>query len=290
MNRASRPRHATRSPLGKPAQRGWHVALLLIVAMLALTGSPQVAAFSADGHRIVAELAQRQLSSGARSGVDALLAGTQDSSLADIATWPDEVRDLPEYTWSARLHYVNFPRDADCRYRAIRDCPDGKCVVGAIERYALTLGDQRKPVAERREALKFLVHFVGDIHQPLHAGYADDRGGNLFQVYYVGRGSNLHSVWDGGILRQSRLAWRDYVDLLATRRADGDNRWSTRAPQQWAEASCRLLGEAEVYPRRPGKLPAGYAEKQLPVVERQIVLAAARLAALLNTVLDSRHR
>jgi hypothetical protein len=260
---------------------------LLLVAVLAVAAAAQAVAFSADGHRIVAELAERRLSGDARAAVNGLLAGTAEDSLADVATWPDDVRELPDYNWSARLHYVNFPRDAGCRYRARRDCPDGGCVIGAIERYARTLGDRRRAVAERREALKFLVHFVGDIHQPLHAGYADDRGGNLFQIYYLGRGSNLHSLWDGGILRQSRLDWRAYADRLDVRRAEGDSRWSTRAPQRWAEASCRLLGEAQVYPRRPGKLPAGYAEKQLPVVESQIVRAGARLAALLNAVLAS---
>jgi len=263
---------------------------LLMAVIMALAGAAQVAAFSADGHRIVAELAQRQLTPGARSAVDALLAGTTDASLADIATWPDEVRTLAPYAWSAPLHYVNFPRDAGCRYRARRDCREGRCAVGAIERYARTLAERKRPIAERREALKFLVHFVGDIHQPLHAGYADDRGGNLFQVHYLGRGSNLHALWDGGILRQSRLGWQAYTDRLASRRAIDGSRWSARAPQHWAEASCRLLSDADVYPGRPGKLPDGYAQKQLPVVERQIVHAGARLAALLNAVLDPHRR
>ncbi len=273
-----------------PGRRGWQLVQRLVIAILALAGASQAIAFRSDGHRIVAELAQRQLSDEAQAAVTALLAGTDDTSLADIASWPDEVRDLPDYTWTAPLHYVSFPRDAGCRYRARRDCPDGHCVVGAIERYARVLGDSTRPIVERREALKFLVHFVGDIHQPLHAGYADDRGGNLFQVYYLGRGDNLHALWDGGILRQSRLDWRDYADQLAPRRPDVDSRWSRRAPARWAEASCRLLGEADVYPPRPGRLPAGYVEKQRPVVERQIVQAGARLAALLNAVLISPRR
>lgn len=243
-------------------------------------------AFGPDGHRIIADLAQRSLSPTATAHVAALLAGEPETTLVDIANWADEVRKTPAYADTAPLHYVNFPRSS-CRYDPARDCPRGRCVVEAIVRHAATLADAGQPMDTRRDALKFVVHFVGDIHQPLHAGYADDKGGNLFQVYYVGRGSNLHALWDGGILRTARHDWRDYADALAGELPHEDARWSSTAPRQWAETSCRLIGSARLYPERPGRLDTGYVERQRPVVERQLAIAAARLASLLNAVLTT---
>lgn len=263
-----------------PASR-WLCALVLAVAALA---PPAARAFGADGHRIVAELAQRRLAPAAAAEVRRLLDGEADPTLTGIANWADEVRDREAYRWSAPLHYVNFPRDS-CRYDAARDCRDGRCVVAAIERYARELHDRRLGDERRRAALKWLVHFVADVHQPLHAGYADDKGGNTFQVFYAGRGSNLHALWDSLILDLPRRGWRDYAGVLAARSAGRDLRWSPQAAQRWAEQSCRLIAAAAIYPERPGRLNRAYAERQLPVVERQLVLAGARLAALLNAEL-----
>ena len=261
-------------------------AARLLAAAVLLVANVGVHAFGADGHRMVAELAQRQLAPAAAAQVRTLLAGEADPTLAGVATWADDVRETEAYRWSAPLHYVNFPRTDSCRYDAKRDCRDGRCIVGAIERYAQVVGDDRNPLAARAEALKFLVHFTGDIHQPLHAGYADDRGGNRFQVFYLGRGGNLHALWDGGILRRPRREWREYVDVLAARDAPAlDRAGSGQAPRRWAEESCRLLASENVYPARPGKLPEGYVDRQLPVVEQRVRIAGDRLADLLNAVL-----
>jgi hypothetical protein len=265
--------------------RSRFASLLAIALALPMAPAP-AAAFGGDGHRIVAELAQRQLTAAARSEVSRLLAGEADASLAGTSTWADQVRELEAWRYTAPWHYVNFPR-GDCRYRARARCPGGDCVVGAIGRQAGILSDPDHGTAARRQALKFLVHFVADVHQPLHAGYADDRGGNTFQVFYLGRGGNLHALWDGGILRSARLDWPDHVERLARRAPAPDaGAWSPQAPARWAEQSCRLIVQAGVYPPRPGRLPRDYVQRQLPVVEGQLILAAARLAGLLNALLD----
>jgi len=93
------------------------------------------------------------------------------------------------------LHYVNSPPDSD-GYDAQRDCADGCCVVGAIEHYADVLHDPTTPRPLKIEALKFLVHFVGDVHQPMHAGYERDKGGNDVKVWFFDNNTNLHSLWD----------------------------------------------------------------------------------------------
>lgn len=262
------------------------VAVLLAACLLA---APVALAWGPTGHRIVADLAQRQLTPGARAEVARLLAPEHERTLADVATWADDLRDDPaqKALWQATraLHYVNF-RSGDCRYVAPRDCRDGRCVVAAIDHYAAILGDRTRPDAERRQALKFIVHFVGDVHQPLHAGYRDDRGGNRYQVRMDGKGSNLHRVWDSGLLGTRHLRWTAYAQRLAD---DGPvvlppGVPGQAAPVQWAEESCRIVRDDGVYP--PGRdIDAAYVKAERPIAERRLKEAGARLAGLLNRLL-----
>lgn len=260
-------------------------AVTLIITLALITLSTTAQALGADGHRIVAELAQQQLSTSALKETRRLLGNGPDTDLADISNWADEIREQPTWRWTSRWHYLNFPR-GDCRYDAQRDCRDGRCIVAAISEQVGILADRKRSDDERGQALRFVVHFIGDIHQPLHAGFGDDRGGNTFQVFYIGRGSNLHALWDGGILCSARRHWRDQVEHLRDRPAGVDTAWSAQAPARWAEESCRLISTANLYPPRPGRLPEGYVERQYPVLEQQLVIASARLAQALNSALE----
>ena len=172
-----------------------HLRCILLVAGALCAGN--AFAWSAEGHRIVARLAAAGLTPDARAAVAELLAGEPDPTLAGIADWADRLRDEdPERgKTTSRWHFINFA--GHCDYDAGRDCRGGDCVVAAINRSYLALADHERPVQERREALKFLVHFVGDAHQPLHASMRDDLGGNRHQVNVGGKGSNMHRVWDG---------------------------------------------------------------------------------------------
>src|SRR3546814_20100718 len=118
---------------------------------------------------------------------------------SDVANWPDQVQNDPAraalWKQTRSQHYVNFRGGSDCDYVPPRDCRDGRCVVSGLQYYVGVLGDRSQPDAARREALKFVVHFVGDIHQPLQAGYRDDKGGNTYQVQYEGGG---HQLTTGG--------------------------------------------------------------------------------------------
>lgn len=247
---------------------------LLLVFLLP---SPAVRAWSETGHRLVGELAYRSLSPAAKAKVDALLQGEPVPTLAGVAAWPDTVRDLPEYKHTAPYHYVRI-NDAGCVYEAARDCRDGACVVGAIARYRAVLADASKPRAERAEALKFVVHFVGDVHQPLHSGHRPDKGGNDFQINIDGQGSNLHSVWDYHVMNHAHLDFDQWIARLQASPVTA----AQSPPERWAEASCRKTNEAGFYPRRPGKLPRGYLEANLPYAEQRLREAAAELAAILE--------
>jgi hypothetical protein len=160
----------------------------------------------------VALLVDAQLFPAARKEVDRLLAQEPGATLASISTWADEQRNPATAAW----HCVNFKR-GDCNYQPERYCPDGKCVVAAIDRQIEVLrtgGDNEK----RLNALKYVVHFIGDIHQPFHAEFGDDRGGNSYQLQAFMRSNNLHAVWDTGLIKSLQQKNEQIVKSLFVRR------------------------------------------------------------------------
>lgn len=261
------------------------IASLLVVCLLL---PAPARAWGPVGHRLIARLAEADLSPQARAQIAELLAGEADPSLAGIANWADELRaDDPDLgRRSARWHYVNIG-EHQCGYEAARDCRGGHCVVEAIREQAAILGDRGKAKTERLQALKFVVHFVGDAHQPLHAGYARDKGGNDFQINIDGEGSNLHRLWDSGLLKTAGLDEDAYLKRLQAMPAGVDTALlRAAAPVQWAQQSCALVLQPGFYPRR-AKLDPAYVRHYRPVAEQRLRQGGAHLAQLLNSVLGS---
>ena len=248
-----------------------------------------VQAWGPLGHRLVARLAEPQLTPTARTEVRRLLATERLQSLTDVASWADDLRrsDPTLGRRSAKWHYINFG-SSDCRYKPARDCRNGDCVVEALRTQAAILADRTRSDAERLQALKFVVHFTGDIHQPLHAGFGNDRGGNTVQIQYRGKGSNLHAFWDGTLLSSRGLGETTYLWRL---RASGTPRpapaalYTPRAPVEWAEQSCAIVREPGFYPAS-ARIGDDYIARHRATAERQLQLAGTRLAAVLNATLD----
>ena len=265
------------SPLWRQICHSLHRWLpLALLALAAFSVSAPARAWGVLGHHIVAALAERQLTPQARAQVQALLALEPGASLVSISTWADENRTPETATW----HFVNFER-GDCHFDAAQVCPGGQCVVQAIETQ-LALLQSSAPAAERLMALKYLVHFVADIHQPLHAGFGDDRGGNRYQLSVDSEGTNLHAFWDTALLtRQSpQLSW--WLAKLSPPAAGAAPASDWIAPERIAEASCAIVAQEGFYP--PHRLAPDYEARYRPVADQQLRWAAARLAALLNSV------
>jgi nuclease S1 len=263
----------------------------LVLCLLLGALAPDTArAWGERGHRLVGELAEAQLSPAARARVRELLAGEAEPSLAGVATWADAMRETRAYAWTAPLHYVRI-HDRRCRYEATRDCRGGACVVAAITRYAARLGDPAQPLRVRREALKFVVHFVADVHQPLHSGHRGDKGGNEFQLSLpqaggAARGTSLHGVWDYFVLADSGESPQAHATRLRfAAPIDAGGAFLPAEAVRWAETSCALTDSAGFYPERPGRLPAGYLERMRPLAERRLREAASELARLLEDAL-----
>ena len=228
--------------------------------------------WGSQGHQVIATLAAAQLTPKARGEVDRLLELEPGATLASISTWADEHRNPATGPW----HYVNFPRQS-CTYDQQRDCPAGHCVVGAIDKQLEVLTSSQAD-DKRLTALKYVVHFVGDVHQPLHAGYQDDKGGNTYQLQAFGRGSNLHSLWDSGLIRNMN----EGTDILTKRwlASSSSAQGGDVSVIHAAEESCRVVGMAGFYPDR--QVGADYIATFTPILEQRLALAGSRLAGLLN--------
>ncbi len=261
------------------------------------------------GHRLVAELAQRQLTQEADSRVRELLRDESVPTLAGVAMWADQLRgsDPERFKATGPWHYVNMP-EGTCHFVAARDCPEGACVVGAIEMQMRLLRDPAQPFEVRRDALKFVVHFVGDVHQPFHSSNRPDKGANTFQIslrtdiepeeyarerYLDGlMATNLHSVWDYYVLASAKLPLGRYADRLQTASRHPTAAARTTAsrlsielaqPDGWARESCELIDERTLYPRSH-EMKVKYLKAMRPLAERRVALAGYRLARLLNEI------
>jgi hypothetical protein len=268
--------------------------LRLIVLALALTAAARADAWSTPGHSVVAAIAEERLSPAARALVREVLGSTPMSD-PDVAGWADAQRDPATKPW----HYVNVPLGAR-GYEAARDCPRGDCVVAAVARAEARLRAGRS-ARDRADALRWLIHLVADVHQPLHAGDRGDRGGNdLLTRHARGRGQpgNLHRVWDFDVLRPV-LHGRDAAaigrELARSTREPEAAAWASELdPVTWANESHalarRIYAEVGELPRdgRIVLLPHHYARDQRDRVEAQLRKAGVRLAALLDRIARER--
>lgn len=276
---------STRITLMPPKTR-LHCCTWLLSALLMLPLWHSAHAWSAKGHRIVAELAERRLTPATATAVRELLQDEASPRLAVIAPWADQVRDLPRYRTTARLHFINFSRNDPCHYVAERDCPDGQCIVAAIAHYRRVLRDRRASIPARAEALKFVVHFVADIHQPLHSAFGDDRGANTFQVRYGFQGLNLHALFDRVLLESRPWRAEEYADFLQSGLPRPGRVTGINPAIHWAESACRLVESEHIYPPRR-RVEEAYVLRMRPLAEHQLQLAGVRLAAILNADLGT---
>jgi hypothetical protein len=206
-------------------------------------------------------------------------------SLENLASWADDIRSTRKETGS--WHYVNIPLDSTGLDRK-RDCPENQCVIAKIEEFRTKWQDPNLSPAERREALLFLVHFVGDLHQPLHAGDHNDKGGNDVAVVFEGNQTNLHSLWDTRILQAMPPEDKLLPMLEQAITPQEAAEWSQGTPAQWAGESWREAQE-DVYAPLPA-VPAGQPEQidqsyegmAEPIIDLQLEKAGVRLAAILN--------
>ncbi|MGH1485905.1 MAG: S1/P1 nuclease [Cellvibrionaceae bacterium] len=213
-------------------------------------------------------------------------------TFAESCLWPDKIRKQKRYSWSGPLHYMNLRRgdtvigSSPCNGStgySEKDRP--QCVMSAIAYYQQRWLTPTLSIEERDEALLFMSHFVGDIHQPLHVSYADDRGGTQRQVIFNGKLTSLHRLWDGDILYcGTRASWRTLGKQLY-RQHKQYSLEGRSSPEDWASESFALT--RSVYAGLPKTLSADYCKQFHPVAMTRLALASVRLSTLLNKKLNT---
>ncbi|KAA8532699.1 hypothetical protein F0562_032732 [Nyssa sinensis] len=278
------------------------VHILAFVSLLFVC--PVVHGWGVDGHHTICRIAQPRLSEAAADAVKQLLPDSADNDLGSVCSWADRVKF--HYHWSSALHYIDTP-DNLCTYLYNRDCKDengvkGRCVAGAINNYTNQLFSYGNTDIQYNltEALLFLSHFMGDIHQPLHVGFTSDKGGNTIDVHWYTRKSVLHHVWDDNIIDTAEERFYDSnVDELVnaiqknitTEWADRIKTWETcsgnktTCPDTYASESIRAACDwAYKGVTEDSVLEDQYFLSRLPIVNLRLAQGGVRLAATLNRI------
>jgi hypothetical protein len=270
---------------------------------VALALAPNTAdAWHDDGHRIVGEIAARHLSKAALARINELLADMPNySTMATAATWPDQQAKLdPAFAFVYSSHYINLDKHMTPRELLAMCLEKSGCVALGITYYTDILRSTRASKQQRAEALRFLIHFVGDVHQPLHTGHADDKGGNdinelrMLEFTPGKERTNLHAAWDGGFvsIKMAREGWdwQRYAAQLDGRvSAEMIARWGRGSVYDWIEES-RLFAAANGYLRADGMtsvcsgdaLGEDWYLRNLPVAEQRLQQGGVRLALVLE--------
>lgn len=257
-------------------------ALGFLAALLSLAPLPALA-WGPEGHEIAALVALQELTPGARSQLARLLGSP--AMMAHEASWADEIRDRRPAT--AAWHYVDIPLEAKA-YAPIRDCPRDDCVVTQIENDLRLLANPRTGDSARAEALRFLVHFTADVHQPLHAEDNGDKGGNAVRVILGRERSNLHRIWDSDVVEALGFDSGGVASSLERSITPAQRKaWASGSPAQWANEA-HAIARDQIYPPLMGRyqlhLPRDYPRRETEIARLQLAKAGVRLAWLLNGI------
>ncbi|XP_047333218.1 endonuclease 4-like [Impatiens glandulifera] len=291
----------------------WAGRVILLLLLLQLI--PGILGWGKEGHYATCKIAEAYLTSDASAVVKSLLPSVAKGNLSNICSWPDEIR--LNYRWSSSLHFCSTP-DFRCNYDFKRDCHDTKgqenrCVTAAIYNYTMQLMTYNDSYSSKRynltEALIFLAHFMGDVHQPLHVGFLGDRGGNTINVHWYKTHwyqmkYKLHYIWDNLFIESAmkKLYSNDLGVMIKsiqkniTDECSNDlGKWGVCAtievicPGSYASESIRFACKYAYINAMPGAtLNDDYFYSRLPVVEMRLAQGGVRLAAVLNGIFGSK--
>jgi len=251
-----------------------------VMAGLLVLATPDARAWGYEGHAQVGRVALSRIDNEARAYLTGILGDDLVQVSDQACNWPDVVRKTPEWEWSAPQHYVNIPH-AYAQYDRERDCPNGLCVTESIKKYADQLSNPRLDREQHWQAYAWLCHLVGDLHQPLHTGYKDDRGANYVDIMFIGEESNLHTFWDSLLIRD-RIPTVDEWPTVSSGEITGNpgNTWNPLETDAWTSESHMLVaqvaypGTVEIHPE--------FADRSWQVIQDQVEKAGYRLARILN--------
>jgi len=245
--------------------------------LCALLFSGQALGWGATGHRVAAEIADGYLTPEARIAVEEILG---PETLAEASTWADFMRADPSEFWqetASPWHYVTVP--SGTTYEDVGAPKEGDAA-SALQKFTYMLRDAETSHEDRQLALRFIVHIIGDLHQPLHVGNGTDRGGNDFSITYFGEPSNLHRLWDSQLIDSKQLSYTELTAWLRARIGPEEFRaWNTPDPLVWIAESAGIRDR--IYPE-DSEIRWSYGYKWTDTLYSRLQKAGVRTAAYLN--------
>ena len=237
----------------------------------------QASSWGMIGHRVVGQIAEQYLSKKASKEVKKIL-GTE--TLTDVANWMDFIKSEPKYNFMGPWHYCTIP---DGKTYAEAGTPEEKDIIWALDKFKKDLTSDTASLETKQIAIKAIVHLVGDIHQPLHVGNGEDKGGNDVKINYFWESSNLHRIWDSGMIDGQSLSYTEWVTKINHPTKEQVAQWQNDSVLDWAEESKSL--RPSVYDIGESKnLTYRYNYDHITQVKLRLLQAGVRLAGVLNEI------
>lgn len=229
------------------------------------------------GHYVTGYIAEAHLDYQAKMEMERILG---NESLAMASVWMDDIRSDNHYDYTSDWHWVTIPDGKT--YDETEKNPNGD-VIWALEKLISELKEGGLSESEESEKLKMVIHMVGDIHQPLHVGTGDDRGGNDVRVEWMGNSSNLHRVWDSDMIRSRELSYTELANEINHPTQEQIVEWQAATVREWARESKSY--RHQVYDiSRNNRLGYEYRYKNFDLVEKRLLQAGVRIAGVINEI------
>ncbi|MDZ7717053.1 MAG: S1/P1 nuclease [Balneolaceae bacterium] len=250
---------------------------LFLVLALVLFTTHSTGEWGKNGHRAVGDIASAYLTDEAKEHVKRILEG---ESMAIASTWMDEIKSDPAYDHTHDWHWVTIPDGMT--YDETEKNPNGD-LINTIRTVIKELKSGSLNKEEETENLKMLIHLIGDIHQPLHVGTGEDRGGNDVDVRWFWSNSNLHRVWDSGMIDESQLSYTELAESVNHPTEEEIKEWQNSDVLDWARESMELRDEVYDLPST-NDINYEYMYHKYPIIEKRLLQAGVRLAGVLNEI------
>ena len=257
-----------------------HCALAFVFMLSGLT----CFCWGVTGHRVVGEIAQQHLSKKARKELKKLIG---EQSLAYWANWGDFIKSDTSWNHAYNWHFVSVPSNLPkAEFIAMLKALPEKNLYNQTKLIYEQLKDKSLPLEKRQEALKFLIHFVGDIHQPLHVGRKDDQGGNKIVVYWFDKKTNLHSLWDSKLIDFQQYSYTEYARVLDLASKEQIKEWQASSLEDWFYESATVAEKIYNSVSPEEKLSYRYNFLFQKTLDEQLLKGGIHLAALLNAAFE----
>ncbi|MFT2092295.1 S1/P1 nuclease [Paraglaciecola sp. 2405UD69-4] len=252
---------------------------VLILGVFVTSMSFQAWSWGQIGHRVTGAIAEHYLTDEAQLAIAKIL---PHETLAEASTWPDEMRSNPSEFWkktAGPYHYVTVP---DGKIYADVGAPEQGDGFSALQTFAAQLKSNKTSPEQKQLALRFIIHIIGDLHQPFHAGNGTDRGGNDVKLKFFWQDSNLHRVWDSGLIDSQQFSYTEWSAILLAKISEQQaKQWMQLDPNVWIAESAEL--RAKLYPESD-EISWDYQYQNLPIVKKRLQMGGVRIAAYLNAL------